>query len=151
MCFYITIAVPAQDAGLVAQVFNRELQIEPSSNAAIMAALPAGYAAALVTNGVCSCGLYGSLRRSSSDAAERLRHKYAKRGWSEAKIARAVAQASSAGSKGLHPRGLHPDVVTGLQKLCEEAGEVAVVVHWYGGLVESERFALSHAEPCECG
>ena len=151
MCFFITIAVPARNADLVPQVFGRDFRTDPTANPAIAAALPTGYALMLLTSGMCSCSLYSvPLSDAQPDPEDHLRRKYAKRGWSDAKIARAVEQAKQSGTKNLHVRGLRPDVVTRLQELCQTAGKVAVIVHWYGGDIEAEQFVPTRAEPCEC-
>jgi hypothetical protein len=151
MCFFITIAVPAQKAGLVEEVFGRGFHTAPTANASVAAALPAGYAALLVTDGHCSCDLYAAPQSPTGrNPEDHLRKKYAKRGWSDAKIARAVEQGKASGPKNLHTRGLRADVASRLVELCHAAGGVTVVVHWYRGRVETEPLSLKHAEPCDC-
>jgi hypothetical protein len=151
MCFFITISVPAQKANLVPEVFGRGFHTSQTANPAVIAALPASHATMLVTNGHCSCDLYASPRSATEpDPEAHLRKKYAKRGWSKAKVMRAVEQAKASSSRSLHARGFIPDVAERLQALCKAAGTVAVVVHWYSGQVETEQLSLKHAEPCDC-
>jgi hypothetical protein len=152
MCFYVIIAVPADRGDHVPEVFGQGFKTSPTANRSISAALPAGYPARLITNGMCSCDLYASPRsETEADPEDHLRRKYAKLGWSDAKITRAVEQAKAKGSKNLHARGLRSDVVSRLQELCQSAGKVAVLVHWYHGDVETERLSLTRAQPCDCG
>src|SRR5262245_9166657 len=91
MCYFITIAVPAKKVNLVNGIFGQGLNVTPTGNPCVVSALPNDFAAMLVTGGHCSCGLYSA---PGPDRAEDLRRKYAKRGWSGAKIARAVEQAT---------------------------------------------------------
>src|SRR5215207_3064519 len=96
MCFYLTVAVPKAQGEQVHAVFGETFEARPTANASVMAALPAGYDAWVVTNGTCSCDLYASLvspPMTEDERQEQLRKKYARRGWSAAKIARAVEQA----------------------------------------------------------
>lgn len=78
----------------------------------------------------------------SGNREQRLRRKYAKRGWSEAKIERAIAEAGVEEQVAMSFSGLAPVVVEGLQALCASAGEAAVVVHWYRGDTESAGLSL---------
>lgn len=146
MCFFLTLGIPRQRA-LPDFAFGRGFELAPTENPTILAGFPAGYTAMLVTSGMCSCGLYAPPRATSS-REEHLRRKYAKRGWSEAKIQRAVTQSQSA-----HPgpsawSGLRLDLVDALRLTCERAGALAVVVHWYNGDIESERFTLTNTRKC---
>ena len=140
MCYFVTVGVPAQSAARVSEAFGPDLRIGPTANPSVLAALPYGFTAHLVTNGHCSCNLYGKPRSTADEqaAAQHLRQKYAKKGWSEAKFARAMAQV---------PRdrlfGLSADLVPRLQALCEVTGFVAVVVHWFSGGVEDESLTLT--------
>ena len=153
MCYFVTIAVPAQHADGISGVFGRGYQVFPTANRSVTAALPAGYSAHLLTSGMCSCDLYARPRDAGAPVPEaRRRRDYENRGWSETKIRRALQQAkASARSKWQEPFvGFRPDVVGGLQTLCRAAGSVAVLVHWYSGDVESERLDLHSVPRCEC-
>ena len=146
MCFFLTIAVPAKQVEHIAGTFGRGFQTFPSANAAVSAALPEGYVARVLTSGMCSCDLY-----ARPGGAVLLRRKHEKRGWSEAKIVRAIKQAEAAQSKSQPPlSGVRADVVERLQRLCESGGGVALLVHWYDGDIETERFSPSHAASCRC-
>jgi hypothetical protein len=151
MCFFLTIAVPEKQVQHIAGTFGPGFQTFPSANAAVSAALPEGYVARVLTSGMCSCDLYSRPGGAAAASPEdHLRRKYEKRGWSEAKIVRALKQ-TEAQSKS-HPRfaGVRADVVERLQRLCESGGGVALLVHWYNGDVDTERFSPSHAASCRC-
>lgn len=152
MCYFITVAVPDRHADRIGDVFAGEFQTYPTVNPVVVAALPAGYTARVLTSGMCCCDLYASPRSPTDpDPAAHLRQKYEKLGWSEAKIRRAIEQSTTHAAKSNLPTsGLRSDVVDGLQTLCRAAGSVAVFVHWYSGGVETEQFSLSRAKHCEC-
>jgi hypothetical protein len=96
---------------------------------------------------MCSCELFRVSEPPAEEApqarAARLRRKYAKRGWSDAKVARAIAQAA------VHMRpeqtfvGLRPDVRALLADWSEEIGGLAVVCHWYDVEVAAEMFEVA--------
>lgn len=152
MCFFLTIAVPAKQAEHIAETFGPDFQTFPSANAAVSEALPEGYVARVLTSGMCSCNLYSRPGGAAAASPEdHIRRKYERRGWSESKIARALALAGAAKSKS-HRRfaGVRADVVERLQRLCRSGGGVALLVHWYNGDVHTERFSPSRPTSCRC-
>lgn len=151
MCFFVTIAVPAKQANRIPEAFGRGFQILPTANASVLSVLATEYTACLITCGMCSCDLYRRPHTSvAADSDEHLQRKYASRGWSQAKIARAVKQAKEHNRSAVTWSGLRGDVIERLRSLCEAAGAIAVVVHWYSGDVESERMSLKRSLVCEC-
>jgi hypothetical protein len=104
-----------------------------------------------VTTGFCSCELYSRPGRPRTEQlAEQLQRKYQKRGWSQAKIQRAVEQAKQ--SQARFPAsagGIREDVIERLQVLAESAGAVGVFAHWYGGNPESELLELKQFATCD--
>jgi len=148
MCFFLTIAVPSKHADQIAQVFADRFQSRPTSNASVLSALPQNYAARLITRNGCSCDLYARPQTANSiDRAEHLRRKYEARGWSQAKIARAIEQAQATTIQ-TPTSGLHADVIERIQTLCRSVGSIGSLVHWYHGDVETESFSPTRAQPC---
>lgn len=149
MCYFVTIGVPEKHAHRIREAFSRGYHLDETKNASVLAAFPPNYAARLVTSGMCSCDLYARPRSPlSGNREQRLRRKYSKRGWSEAKIDRAIAEAGVEEQAAMSFSGLAPVVIEGLQALCESAGEAAVVVHWYRGDTETARLSLN-SQTCE--
>ena len=143
MCYFITIGVPDSAAAALKKSVARGLRLDPGENHSIAQALPTEYRTFELTSGMCSCDLYHSGSVSgfvTSD--ERLRKKYAKRGWSAAKIERALADGTSQPAQ---PEfvGLRPDVATWLAAAAGNLGPLAVIVHWYRGRTDQERIPLS--------
>lgn len=140
MCYFVIVGALARSADQITQAFGPDLRTVRTCNPSILAALPAGFAAYLVTNGHCSCNLYGKPRSTADEhaAEQHLRQKYGRKGWSSAKIARAVAQVPHNNLSGLSSQ-----LVPRLQALCRAVGPVAVVVHWFDADVEDEPITLS--------
>jgi hypothetical protein len=145
MCFFLTIGVPADNASRLEDAIPRGLAVHPVANPSILRMLPAGYRTFVLTSGSCSCDLYRAPTPAigaTEDHAAKLRRKYARRGWSEAKIQRALAQAAVRPEPEEPFVGLRPDVRQLLARLVEEIGELALVNHWYNGDVETEEFEV---------
>ena len=101
MCTFISLFLPASvDQAAMTRIAEAHgLTLRPQDNAAVCRQLQAGERLFLSTRGHCDCGTsVGSQARASSeqppgDAAAKLRYK----GWSEAKIARSLAQSQEHG------------------------------------------------------
>lgn len=82
-------------------------------------------------------------KADEKDAIEKLRRKHRSRGWSPTKVERATSQHLANGRGKVQPCGLEPEVRSFLADLCDEVGELFVIVHWYHGDIEGERIELS--------
>lgn len=145
MCYFITIALPREHADAVrAAHASAGLSIERTTNAAALEAAGSGWTPLLVTGGGCSCGWYA--RPSAAGLEERLaaaKRKYERKGWSAAKIARALEAMAT------RPRpdeGLHATIVELLTAIASRHGAVRVWVHDFTGKVESEAYAIAGRE-----
>lgn len=152
MCFFLTIAVPLQHTTRVREWMSPELKTHPTKNPSVMAALPPDYAAHLVTTGMCSCDLYACPESEKpKDRTAHLRQKYERLGWSKAKISRAIKQVESDSARAKKPlSGFRPDVVERAVAICRVTGNLAIVVHWYQGDVETESLRLRPVPKCNC-
>lgn len=140
MCYFITLAVPSEHVETLRHAVRPSFKPGPVANRSILSLLPQDYETFLLTSDGCSCGLYypESASRPSSKSPERLRKKYAKKGWSEAKIQRAIESCDAAYSQREKEVGFSDDVIYALSGLAECVGRLAVFVHWYSGDVETE-------------
>lgn len=139
MCYLIHIGVPAKHAASVRM--QRVPRVDALHNPFVSAAFGASFATFGVTDGGCACNLYSSPDAPAADRDDPAtsRRKYERLGWSEAKIARALA-ASAEASSHRHPRtGLREDVVELVSGLVQAAGEVRLLVHHYHGKFARER------------
>jgi hypothetical protein len=141
MCYFITVGIPDEDVPLLDDHLPRGLDLAPSANPSVLEQMGPGFRTYLLTSGGCSCDLFRKPRTATEhDEQELLRHKYEKKGWSAAKIDRALAQRRQ--SRGPEPSpGLAIVVQRFLAQLATRAGQVAVLVHWYRGDVEKTQFA----------
>jgi hypothetical protein len=144
MCDFITIAVPADKAKLLEDAIPRGIQALAVSNASIRRQIGAGYRRYALVSGGCSCDLYRSPNDpiDTADEIEKRRRKYQKKGWSQAKIERAIASCSRRDLERDAFAGLRPDVRSLVADVAEQASELAIIVHWYSGDVETEKIAL---------
>ncbi len=145
MCYFITIAVPKNKAENFEKTVPRGLHIGATSNRTLKNHLPDDVSLYLVMSGGCSCDLFSENSKGirNDDLEEhvaKLRRKYQKKGWSEAKTERAIAQAmkGATSSAGKEKSGLRFDVREFLAGLLNDMKEIGVFVQWYGGNVESE-------------
>jgi hypothetical protein len=165
MCYFITIAVPARHASAVTDAVSRSLATTLTANRSLRASLPDGYEMFLITSGGCSCVLYAPPEAAEKPARreDHLRGTYAKRGWSQAKIERAVAQSLAHKKQlpaGLPLVGYRADVVEIVSAIVAQTSVVALLTHYYDAGVEDARISvgepiriapedLSHARPDE--
>lgn len=140
MCFFITLALSAEHAALVARMADQKLAIRPQTNASV-ARLVGDRAMFILTSGGCSCDLYVSKSGDGTAAARELnaaRRRYSKLGWSAAKVERALAARHTSADRGRRVVGLRQDARELVARIAEAAGEVGLLVHAYSGDVEVE-------------
>jgi hypothetical protein len=143
MCYFITLAVPQKCAQFVSEATRRGLSVWPWTDRGLLRTLPDEYATFFITSGQCSCDLYAPQRSEQVVTRdEHLRRAYAKRGWSEAKIERAVVQ-SRANKKQL-PQfvGYRADVVDLVIAIVASTSTAALLVHMYSGRQSDERITV---------
>jgi hypothetical protein len=156
MCYFITVALPQAKASWFEETIPRGIAVFPSVNDSITRHLPPGYRTYALTSGGCSCGLFNDphsvidVRKAKIDLwnaklATKARQ-YQHKGWSSARVARAMAQATRAHATRADPEpwvGLEPMVRRLLAKVAEDVGELAVVAHFFSGGVETERYHVT--------
>jgi hypothetical protein len=145
VCWFITIAVPNNAvAAVVAAHTAPGLSIAPTHNPSALAAAGAGWMPLLVTGGSCSCAWYRRPNAAGADEAiARARRKYEGMGWSQAKIARALA---SMRAKSRPSDGLHAVIIDLLAAVASRHGTVRIWVHDFTGRVETEAFEIARHE-----
>ncbi len=150
MCYFITVGVPESNSNALDKHVPRGMHIARVENPSLLSQMGDGFATYLLMSGGCSCDLFGESHHDPAErceeqehmAQERRRRKYEKRGWSKAKIERAIGQAR--GDPEAEPLvGLRRDVQRLLGEVAINAGEVAVVIHWYEQDVEESQFTCT--------
>ena len=133
MCYFITVGLAEDKAESLERHVPRGFHIAAIENASVLQQMGHGLRAYLLMSGGCSCDLFAEPSRvSEEEERQRLRHKYERMGWSAARIERALEQRAESREAASSP-GLRTDVQRFLGQLAEGVGQVAVVVHWYGG------------------
>jgi hypothetical protein len=135
MCYFITIGVPAKLVSALEE-FHREYKLTPHGNASIRKAFGAEHKPFTITSGGCSCSLYSQPGEQQGKQEARLRAKYKKKGWSQAKIDRAMANKSHATQYKFN--GLHPDLRQHLSQVISTLKHLYMFVHWYSDNVDIE-------------
>jgi len=118
------------------------LEVAPVRNPHIAKLFPTGDRLFWITRGGCSCDLELSRHRGADESEiEKERARYRKKGWSEAKIARALQ-----GKFAPDPRKDTPieKLRELLRRLSRAPGGVRVFGHEYDGLIEEEVVVGSH-------
>ncbi len=142
MCYFITVGVPRNKIDDLKSSIPRNLHLAESNAKSVRSYIKEDYALLLLTTGGCSCDLFSE--ESSEDKREKyqnnLRKKYKRKKWSNSKIEKAINQAmSSYFEKSV---GLRDDVKKFLSNSLNKLNEMFLVIHWYNGEVEDERFSL---------
>jgi hypothetical protein len=113
------------------------LQAEPAVNPHVRAAIPNSPVILDVTDGVCSCRLRPQATADEAvvEGAERAR--YARKGWSAAKIARAIE--AKRATRGRHKSSSSPQsFCLSVEALVRSGSEVAIISHFYHGSFAEE-------------
>lgn len=133
MCDFLTLSLRADNAELLKRAMHRRLAVRPAANADVDRHLPRDFRSFHITSHGCSCNLYYPQAPADDRTAnaDRLRADYRKSGWSEAKIARAVAQATRPRKADNSFAGLRPDLCERLATLAEDAGGIAIFDEFY--------------------
>lgn len=141
MCHFLTIAVPRKSVPEVPEKFRRTIRFDEHTNQSVIRHAPSEWTCFTATSGGCSCDFYRVPFDDSDDSANRVK-KYQRKGWSDAKIQRALDCRKEI------PRvapGLREDILELVTDLTSELGEIRLALHWYSGDVETEKFPLLDA------
>ena len=116
--------------------------MEPCSNTHVQDILGPQLHAVWVTQGHCSCGL--TTRPPRHEPEDRLRARYERRGWSQAKIGRALRDRRSAYRRRIP---LHAGLLeNALTELARRHGSVIVFPEDYRGLIATEVVSAKASE-----
>ena len=112
-------------------------------NRHIMAHFDADFHGYVLTTGMCSCDLYSSPSddETPEEHTRKLQEKYKEKGWSGAKIQRAINDATAAEK---HLRGLRADTRELIARVAKASKRVYVFVHMYSGDQMTEKVVVKH-------
>ncbi len=149
MCYFLTVVIPRSYEATLRQQLPPQLNLDlaPSRNASLAAWLQKDEVAFYLTGGMCSCDLFARAGSSVQNQQAALRQKYQAKGWSAAKMERALSQA---GAERESFSGLRGDILALLCRVARQVGRVSVLVHWYSGDIDREAVVVSGRRPYDC-
>lgn len=137
MCSFLYLGVPVAHAASIAT--ERLPRIGPASEPDVARLFTAAFAQFVITDGGCSCPLYGSPQRADAQQKQLAtrRKRYERMGWSAEKIARALGDSANtrSGGHGEHA-GLRQDVAEYIATVAERTGAARMLVRWEGGAAD---------------
>ena len=139
MCHFLTISVPGKAVPEVPKDFRRQIHFAEHRNRSVTEHTPNDWISFTATSGGCSCDFYRAADDTREDRSK-LEKRYRKKGWSDAKIRRALDSQKDAP---IVSAGLRDDILDLVTDLATAHGEIRLSLHWYSGDVETEDFSLS--------
>lgn len=141
MCHFLTISVPDHALPDVPDRLRGKIDFSVQNNPSINRLISSDWISFTATSGGCSCDLYRDPKASIGDDTQ-LIIRYLKKGWSEAKIQRALECRKQTDS---HAKGLRNDVLMLAEELLKTCREIRLSLHWYSGNIGTEDFVLHDA------
>jgi hypothetical protein len=144
MCWFVTIGVTSAGAAALEELVRARggLGVSKSSNPHLARIFDADDILFEVTHGGCSCDLYTFPRESDPVEHERARARYRRKGWSEAKIARALEASDTAKSAGVaRNREIGPERAfrDAISNQVRGFGGVRIFAHMYNASQDEEQ------------
>jgi len=142
MCHLVTLGIDKSLGSALPEFGDgREgLALDPSRNPSVARLFPPSDLLLEITVGGCSCGLLGGPLRSDHGEADRRR--YEKKGWSAAKIERAL-EASRAARGRDHSRENARRFREAIAGLLRRTPSIRLFLHTYGGAFDTEPVSSS--------
>jgi hypothetical protein len=140
VCYLISVAVTHPGVDVKSHFYAYDLRAAESGNPTVHEALGT-HGVYDITDHGCSCSLQ-AYTQGDDEATQRdkLRRRYAQKGWGDAKIERAISSSSRTGAASLP--SARTRFLTALKALCESSTTVRVLAHDYSGRFDEERFRL---------
>lgn len=157
MCYFLTILTPANAGAALRDMIPRGLELSTQENGSLRGAIGNRYSAGVLTSGGCSCDLYHRAAQAGAHSEADLIAKFSARGWSQAKIERALRDRSAHSARTSQSAftGLRPDIVELIQQAVDELTVVGVYAHFYRGRIDTEALpvertrSITSQEPLE--
>lgn len=139
MCYLVLVGVrDHRHSLLVSEMTSRGFVVDGTRNPTVLSVFPARDVVSAITYGMCSCDIYASRRRAFDEQAAR--RKYEKKGWSAAKIERAIS------ARRPRERERFAAFRTGFAELVRSAGSARILAHCFSGLYDTEPVVLQGRE-----
>jgi hypothetical protein len=146
MCHLVTIGI-ASGPDNPADIFRaRGLHAAPAVNPHVRAAMPTGSVLLDVTDHGCSCSIYAREAGHIAFDVEAERTRYARKGWSRAKIARALESKQTAhGRRKVHSKA--DQFCQCVEALVRAGSHIVLISHNYSGLFTEEAVSIGARSP----
>lgn len=129
MCYMMVVALPPEAQQRLLVHLPEGMRFWPSRYEELPVRMKHWQPVIVGTGRMCSCDLF---KFQADENIDSLRSKYAKQGWSQAKIGRALVSRKPSGFEG----NLHPELRRWLADAVTEAGEAYLFVHWDSSMIE---------------
>jgi hypothetical protein len=144
MCWFVTLGASPAGAAALDDLGRARggLNVRKSSNPDVARIFGDADVTVDVTYGGCSCAFYTAVPETRPDHVERARSRYRRKGWSEAKIARALEASETAKSAAIgRNRDIGPEAAfrDAVGRQVREFGSVRVFAHLYNGAQDEEK------------
>lgn len=151
MCYFVLVGFGPEAGATARGLLKSSYRLSEIANTSVLGALPAGWHAGYLADEMCGCSMYADPTTNDARAAPderfaafRRKHsqpKYRKRGWSDAKIERAIQQMKDDAThqRSVSLRGIRIDVRRALAALAKAAGSVRTLVHFFKGSIDEEQ------------
>jgi hypothetical protein len=155
MCHFVTAAIPGDvELPFIARVFDKhDLAFRLLTSSPVVPQLRAGDRYVLTTRGHCDCGTALGSRHKTPEPESHARQvaKLRKKGWGDAKIERWLQEKQATRERDVRKadtdRARTADVERWLAVVVDAlmlVPRVGLVLHFYGGEIESESIELEH-------
>ena len=137
MCHLLTIGISG-GSGNPTDIFRAQgLHVEPAVNPHVRSAMPNGAVLLDVTDGGCSCSICVPSIADRAVDEEAARARYARKGWSAAKIARAIESKQAAHGR-RKPSSRAQQFCLSVEALARSGSHIALISHFYDGRFAEE-------------
>ena len=145
MCHLLTIGIVG-GPGNVTDIFRAHgLHAEAAVNPHVRAAMPKGSLLLDITDDGCSCSICGGPFADAPFDVEAERQRYARKGWSAAKVSRAI-EAKQVAHARRRVSSKTEQFCLSVEALARAGARIALISHLYGGLFAEEVVSVDARE-----
>jgi hypothetical protein len=136
VCWFVTLAVPSSslaDAKSVCELHRRGLQFNWLKSTPTTSVFPEATSCVQVTHGWCSCDIYSAPQKDSEDLIAKDRARLVNKGWSAAKVQRALASKAQSAIRPTAKSAAEADFRKFVAAIVREIGLAHLFAHMYSG------------------
>lgn len=139
MCYLVTIGTRSSESAVQALAADHGLVARRSTNRATRAIFPRDLRLFELSTGQCACDMVSQGTEAPSDEyVQRLRAAYEQKGWSQAKVARALREWELAGARRRERQATPKRLFSAFLRTAASRGPLRVFIHFYSGDFDTE-------------